>query len=99
MTDLRRTPEFLRPMFLYIGGQDLDLLLAPGQTLAEAAAEMVAPADVQGAVAYLDRLLDGRRSAAELKGWVNRNLANVYLHRSSDAERFLRSLRDVLKSL
>jgi len=79
-----------------IDTQDLDLEMPPHRSLAQFAASRLHPSLKVKAVRTLDRLLDGRLSDAELKGWMNRSLHDVGIRNAKSAGKFLRELRQCL---
>lgn len=83
-------------MFLTIGGQDLDLLFSPGDTLATVAASCILPTDAAAAVAFLDKLLDGRATRTGLRAWVNKRCRDISFKDAVAVETFLHELRDIL---
>ena len=90
------TPPLFDQMFLSIGGQGLDLFLLPGGTLVSVAAQFILPQDRKAAVAFLDKLLDGRMTAVEIKSWVNKRCRDIYFRNAADIAGTLRGLRDIL---
>jgi hypothetical protein len=90
------TPALFDNMFAGIGSQDLDLLVLPGQTLADLAATFIQPADADAAVAFLDKLLDGRASPVDLRTWVNHRCRDISFKDARMIEAALHELRDIL---
>ena len=90
------TPPLFDQMFLALGVQDLDIMIEPGQTLAQYAASFVLPGDARAAVSYLDKLLDGRASATDLRAWLNRRCRDVRYYDARGVEATLREVRSIL---
>ena len=89
-------PALFDQMFLTIGGQDIDLLFSPGDTLATIAAPCIPPTDTAAAVAFLDKLLDGRATRIDLKAWVNKRCRDIIFRDADVIEAFLHELREIL---
>jgi len=79
--------------------QDLDLEIPLHQSLAQYAAGLLHPSLKAKTVRTLDKLLDGRLSDAELKGWMNRSLVNIGVRDAKSAGNFFRELRDCIAGL
>ncbi len=90
------TPALFDQMFLTIGGQDLDLFVSPGDTLATVAAPCILPTDTAAAVVFFDKLLDGRATRIDLKSWVNKRCRDIHFRDADVIEAFLHELRAIL---